>query len=541
MPFLTVNGITLPVLVDTHAEAEREVGLSIPAYSGRLRKSRQAVKRDISVQTTLLSASDAVAWDKLIRGRDGEVWAFESGRTYYGSKGSVLTPKRPDLTFPTSWSKFGTTSARFMGRVWTPLSGSTWTALFWRRALNPALAPDHYAVYSNGNWYKNGVSISAPSPLWLTAAAVNYGLIGESWTLFNGAIIEGTAPNKYVATSVTGPKYAQASNAHGSNTRGDQEIIVKVAADNWSAGAQCFLSKFDAGATHRSWWFGLDSAKRPGVLVSDNGGGFVSAVATADMVVTNGVAIWIKWIHDVDNGAGGHDHKFYTSTDYNPATGTGTWTQLGATVTIAGVYRRYASNTVPIEIGSFGNGAGNNFAGKTYYVAVRDGINGPIAVGFDPNVQIASGVQLQIRSEVDATAPYNWMSSMAVLTGQYMIPPGAPDYLFECTTAGTTHSSEASWNTTFNATTTETGGVVWTCRGLAHAWVDDLVLLPYSVPTSWLASLAAATTAWAIPRVTLGGTAVPSARVCIGAVSTAEFIRAAGGPRRRLTATFREV
>lgn len=44
---------------------------------------------------------------------------------------------------------------------------------------------------------------------------------------------------------------------------------------------------------------------------------------------------------------------------------------------------------------------------------------------------------------------------------------------FEVTTAGTSSGSEPAWNYTIGATTTDSGGVVWTCRGGAGIWLAN--------------------------------------------------------------------
>jgi hypothetical protein len=91
---------------------------------------------------------------------------------------------------------------------------------------------------------------------------------------------------------------------------------------------------------------------------------------------------WLKVTLDIDNGAAGYDVKFYWSLDGV------TWTQLGTTVTTAGVTTLFASAQVVI----FGRGqTGTQLAaGKFVRAIVKNGIDGPTVLDVDCS-QIASG------------------------------------------------------------------------------------------------------------------------------------------------------
>lgn len=68
-----------------------------------------------------------------------------------------------------------------------------------------------------------------------------------------------------------------------------------------------------------------------------------------------------------------------------------------------------------------------------------------------------------------------WEASTAVRLGEYALATDRSDTtVFECTTAGTTHTSEPTWVTTDAATTTEASGVVWTARASAYALPESL-------------------------------------------------------------------
>ena len=59
-----------------------------------------------------------------------------------------------------------------------------------------------------------------------------------------------------------------------------------------------------------------------------------------------------------------------------------------------------------------------------------------------------------------------WAASTAYSLGDIIIPTTANGYTYECTTAGTSDSSEPTWGTTVGGTTAD-GTAVWTCRAQA--------------------------------------------------------------------------
>lgn len=56
-----------------------------------------------------------------------------------------------------------------------------------------------------------------------------------------------------------------------------------------------------------------------------------------------------------------------------------------------------------------------------------------------------------------------WASATAYILKDYVEPTTPNDYIYECTTAGTSGGSEPTWGTTEGGTTTD-GTVIWTCR-----------------------------------------------------------------------------
>jgi hypothetical protein len=66
---------------------------------------------------------------------------------------------------------------------------------------------------------------------------------------------------------------------------------------------------------------------------------------------------------------------------------------------------------------------------------------------------------------IDNTPPSVWTASTAYSVGAKVSPTTANGYYYECTTAGTSGTTQPSWPTTEGATVQD-GTVVWTCRYL---------------------------------------------------------------------------
>jgi len=70
-----------------------------------------------------------------------------------------------------------------------------------------------------------------------------------------------------------------------------------------------------------------------------------------------------------------------------------------------------------------------------------------------------------------------WTLSTAYSLGESIIPTATKQngYFYECTVAGTTASSEPTWGTTVDGTTTD-GGVTWTCREMILRCKDNDII-----------------------------------------------------------------
>ncbi len=240
-------------------------------------------------------------------------------------------------------------------------------------------------------WHQPGVGVTGT----LAATAWETQLGGFGPLLETG----GSGP---INLPFTGTKYAYLPGVAGNHfstpdsaansITGDIDIRIYMAADNWktpAADSQKVATKANA-APNISWLCYINSnlgAGKPLFGWSADGTNFVDSgpiECSAAVTFTAGQAATMRYTLDVDNGAGGYDLKFWTSTDYNPDTGVGTWTQLGTTVTGASA-TSIANTNAPVQISSYNGAAGDEpYAGKVYRVQVYDGIGGTLVNDLNP-------------------------------------------------------------------------------------------------------------------------------------------------------------
>lgn len=153
----------------------------------------------------------------------------------------------------------------------------------------------------------------------------------------------------------------------------DLDVQVQCAADDWTPGGfgKVIAGQWPNSAGNNGWVFVIAAGGQLGLSWTANGTTQFDRTSTVVPTFTDGSDHWVRATLDVDNGAAGHDVKFYTSTD-----GT-TWGQLGTTVTTAGTTSIFNS-TASIAVGDI-----LPFAGKVHYVEVRNGIDGVLIANPD--------------------------------------------------------------------------------------------------------------------------------------------------------------
>lgn len=104
----------------------------------------------------------------------------------------------------------------------------------------------------------------------------------------------------------------------------------------------------------------------------------------------------------------------------------------------------------------------------------------------------------------------SWQDLHAYTAGDFVVAGDGP-WIFRAG-ATATSSGEPDWNSAPSQedTVTSGDGITWTNYGLADAQFDDVLFLPYAIPTSWVSQLyaEASARAWtALPRLRLAGDA----------------------------------
>jgi uncharacterized protein YneR len=219
----------------------------------------------------------------------------------------------------------------------------------------------------------------------ITSGADTY-VVPTTYTGQAGAFFTGSG----LSLNGVASNYASAPDSAALDITGDIDLRVKVAMDDWTPGVQvAFVSKFTSAGNQRSYKFALNPS---GFLAfdwsADGTNGVVNGlISTAATGITDGATKWVRVTLDVDNGASGNSVQFFTSDDGS------TWTQLGSTVTTAGVTSIY-SGTAAVEVGSRNAGTAENASGEFYRAQVLSGIDGyPV---FDANFETVSANALRM-------------------------------------------------------------------------------------------------------------------------------------------------
>lgn len=188
--------------------------------------------------------------------------------------------------------------------------------------------------------------------------------------------------NGLALPGVTG-NYATAPDSAALSITGDIEIAANVTLSDWTpANIHYICGKGDGIA----YDYVLFVKATTGLLQFR---WYDGAARTADSTfaptVSDGASLWVKATLDVNNGAGGCDVKFYTSSDGS------SWTQLGSTVTQA-FTTSISDRATSIGFGCIGAGqGGSQFVGTVKRVIVKNGIGGTTVLDADfesatPNV-----------------------------------------------------------------------------------------------------------------------------------------------------------
>ena len=188
---------------------------------------------------------------------------------------------------------------------------------------------------------------------------------GETWTP-NYTVIddqggfERSGSDAYWRNSAgTGGNYVSTPDSVAASITGDLTLIVKAELADWTPAVVPGLAAKGSG-TVREYYLQVGTTGTLNLLWY-TAGVLVSNVSTAAISATDGTACWIKCIKTA-----GVKVQYYKSTDYNPDSKTGTWTQIGTDVASVGANPTESSDQV--LVGTIFAG-GNPVAGKIHYAA----------------------------------------------------------------------------------------------------------------------------------------------------------------------------
>lgn len=156
---------------------------------------------------------------------------------------------------------------------------------------------------------------------------------------------------------------------HSSFAVTDLDVRVRVAMDDWTPGGfGIWLVSQWGAAGNAGWAFAINATGFPALSWTADGTTGITRTSTAATGFTDGTDHWVRAVLDANNGAAGHDVRFYTSTDGV------TWTQLGTTITTAGTTSIFNS-TAALAVGDV-----LPFAGNVRLVDLRAGIDSATSV-----------------------------------------------------------------------------------------------------------------------------------------------------------------
>lgn len=183
----------------------------------------------------------------------------------------------------------------------------------------------------------------------------------------------------------TSGAYASAPDTVALSITGDFCYLAKVALDDWTPAAiNQIVSKWSGDGNLLRVLSGADAGKLQ-LFWTPLVGGALSRTSTVAVSATDGSIKWVAASLDVDNGAVGHDVKFWTSDDG------ATWTQLGTTVTTAGV-TTVKDTAHQVIIGGRSDVTTENLDGKVYYAEIRSGAGPTLgSIVANPNFARLSG------------------------------------------------------------------------------------------------------------------------------------------------------
>lgn len=213
------------------------------------------------------------------------------------------------------------------------------------------------------------------------ANAANNGWFQLKSNSTSAKIVEVTAPFTHLRFPGVASNFASTPDSGAISILSDSSLRVRVAPNDWTPAAIAFLDGQWGAAGQRARKLELLTDGKLRYSWTTNGTTVIAKDSTVSVGFADGSTNFVMATHDVDNGATGNDVKFWTSADGS------NWTQLGTTVTTAGV-TSVANSNAALSVGAEADGTTGVWAGRIYYADVRatSGTGGAAAAAFEPNL-----------------------------------------------------------------------------------------------------------------------------------------------------------
>lgn len=194
-------------------------------------------------------------------------------------------------------------------------------------------------------------------------------------------IAQASTPVNYLSLPGSTGNYASTPDSAAVSITGDIDIRIKLSMDDWTPSVTSALLAHHGtdATTGRGYFVQIGTTGLMGIVWSTDGTIATQSTkqSTVAPSVSNGSVAYLRFVLDVDNGAAGHDAKFYESSDEGD-----TWDQVGTTVTTAGTTSIFDSSAELRISSTSAAPTTNHLAGDVYWAEVRSGIDGAIKASF---------------------------------------------------------------------------------------------------------------------------------------------------------------
>lgn len=231
---------------------------------------------------------------------------------------------------------------------------------------------------------------------------------------------------------------------------GDLEIVVRIALDDWTPAVANGMFERDGADPNRWAQFvivGVTGVMRLRWFPTGSAVSSIIANSTVAPPFADGNRYWLKATLDVDNGAGGWSVQFFWAGDQ--ATEPTTWTQLGTTVTGAGV----TTLPSPTATVAMGGNAGGPSLGQYSRAILRNGIAGTVVLDADFTIRTVGQTTFTESSSNAATVTVSSPAAIIAQPGGFLrqaftslragssTPAGAPRELVSIARGGSATGS----------------------------------------------------------------------------------------------------